>query len=298
MHTIPHSVASPIVINWHVTEACNFRCRYCYAKWQQPDTGEVIRDSEATEALLGELYAGFAEPAAFKLPRLNFAGGEPLLHARRVAIAMEQAKAIGFDVSMISNGTRLNTELAERIAPHLSMLGISIDATTLATNEKIGRMDGRGALLDLPRLIDCIALMRRINPAMTLKINTVVNEANWQENLVSQISSLAPARWKVLRMLPTVTDELAVSDSQFRAFIHRHRSLGDIMCVEDNDDMVQSYIMVDPHGRFFQNRVGGAGYDYSPPIIDVGAPAAFNRMKWSAEKFASRYPSINIRVAT
>ena len=29
--------------------------------------------------------------------------------------------------------------------------------------------------------------MRRLNPAMALKINTVVNEANWQEDLVPLI---------------------------------------------------------------------------------------------------------------
>lgn len=24
---------SELVINWHITEACNYRCRYCYAHW-------------------------------------------------------------------------------------------------------------------------------------------------------------------------------------------------------------------------------------------------------------------------
>jgi radical S-adenosyl methionine domain-containing protein 2 len=67
------------------------------------------------------------------------------------------------------------------------------------------------------------------------------------------------------------------------------------MCVEDNDDMVQSYIMVDPHGRFFQNRTGQTGYDYSASIIDVGALAAFESMKWSAQKFSARYPRIDIK---
>ena len=297
MRHIHQSVVNPIVVNWHVTEACNFRCRYCYAKWQQPDSKEVIRDSDETTALVEALYAGFAKLAASGPPRLNFAGGEPLLHASQVAIAMEKARAIGFEVSLITNGSRLTADVGERIAPHLTMLGISIDATTSATNERIGRLDGRGAYLDLAGLIDRIALMRRINPSMTLKINTVVNEANWQEDLLPLITGLAPDRWKVLRMLPAVTDALALNDEQFRAFVARHRALDDIMCVEDNDDMVQSYIMVDPHGRFFQNRVVGAGYDYSPPIIDVGARDAFSRMNWSVEKFASRYPHINIRTA-
>ncbi len=297
MHLIHQSIASPIVINWHVTEACNFRCRYCYAKWQQPDSRELIRDPEATTALLGALYAGFAERAASRHLRLNFAGGEPLLHAGRVATAMEKARASGFHVSLITNGSRLTADVAERIAPHLSMLGISMDATTSTANARIGRADGRGIQVDIAGLMDRIALMRQINPAMTLKINTVVNEANWQDDLTPLISGLTPARWKVLRMLPVVTGELAVSNAQFRAFVDRHRTLADIMCVEDNGDMVQSYIMVDPHGRFFQNRADGPGYDYSRPIIDVGALAAFDRMRWSADRFASRYPNISIRVS-
>lgn len=297
MPPIHQSIASPIVINWHVTEACNFRCSYCYAKWQQPDGCELIRDAAKTEALLAALHTGFAEPMASSRSRLNFAGGEPMLFDRQVAVAMEKARAMDFDVSLITNGSRLTADVAERIAPHLSMLGISIDATTRGTNSRIGRLDSRGIQLDIAGLIDRIALMRRINPGMTLKINTVVNAANWQENLNPVIASMAPDRWKVLRMLPAVTDALAVSDAQFQAFVNRHRTQDEIMCVEDNDDMVQSYIMVDPHGRFFQNRASCPGYDYSPPIIDVGARIAFERMTWSAEKFSARYPRISIRSA-
>jgi radical S-adenosyl methionine domain-containing protein 2 len=292
---IHHPVSSPIVINWHVTEACNFQCRYCYAKWQQPDSHEVIRDPGATTRLLEALYAGFNSHGNSTRPRLNFAGGEPLLFGGRVAAAMELSRSMGFDVSLITNGSRLTANLAERTAPLLSMLGISIDATSSAANSQIGRLDGRGKHLDVASLIDQIVTMRRINPRMVLKINTVVNEGNWQENLTSLISTLAPSRWKVLRMLPAVTNDLAVSDAQFQSFVERHSALSNIMCVEDNDDMVQSYIMVDPHGRFFQNRTGQTGYDYSASIIDVGALAAFESMKWSAQKFSARYPRIDIK---
>ncbi len=291
-HILP-SVTSPIVINWHVTEACNFRCRYCYAKWQQLDGRELIRDPKASNALIEALYEGFAQFNTMSPPRLNFAGGEPLLYGDQVVSAMARARELGFDVSLISNGSRLTADLAARIAPHLTILGISIDATTSATNERIGRLDGRGIQLDLAGMIDHIAFMRSLNPAMTLKVNTVVNEVNWQEDLTSLISDLEPTRWKVLRMLPVVTKELALNDDQFQAFVDRHHILDSIMCVEGNDDMVQSYIMVDPHGRFFQNRSVGAGYDYSPLIIDMGALEAFDCMTWSAEKFVARYPRIS-----
>jgi radical S-adenosyl methionine domain-containing protein 2 len=130
-----------------------------------------------------------------------------------------------------------------------------------------------------------------MTPALKLKINTVVCSANWQEDLSGLIRALAPERWKVLRMLPVVSGELDVTDAQFNAFVDRHRLLSDVMVVEDNDDMVGSYIMVDPTGRFFQNRTGASGYDYSPSILDVGAGEAFSRIGWSAMKFEGRYLS-------
>lgn len=295
MIPLHHPVSTPLVINWHVTEACNFRCRYCYAKWQQPEGHEVIKDPAETARLLEALYAGFNHQDQSGRPRLNFAGGEPLLFGRQVTAAMELSRSIGFDVSLITNASRLTAGLAETIAPLLSMLGISIDANTTEANSQIGRLDGRGNPLNVTSLADRIATMHQMNPDMTLKINTVVNEGNWQEDLTSLISTLKPSRWKVLQMLSAVTDDMAVSDAQFRSFVDRHSALSNIMCVEDNDDMVQSYIMVDPHGRFFQNRTGRAGYDYSASIVEVGARAAFEGMKWSAEKFSARYPRFSIK---
>lgn len=280
---------SPVVINWHVTEACNYRCGYCYAKWQRPDGRDLIRDPAATKALLQSLHGHFGSAEGGSRPRLNFAGGEPLLYADRVSSAMRLARSIGFDVSLISNGSRLSARVVADLAPGLSLLGLSIDAAAPAVLGAIGRQDRRGQQLDLGLLARHVALARHINPALALKVNTVVSSANWREDLSAVIGSLAPQRWKVLRMLPVVNRDLEASDAQFRAFVERHASLRGVMSVEDNDDMVGSYIMVDPAGRFFQNRSGASGYDYSPPILAVGAAQAFSRIGWSALKFDDRY---------
>ena len=93
----------------------------------------------------------------------------------------------------------------------------------------------------------------------------------------------------MLRALPVVSRALEVSDAQFGAFVERHRALSSVMVVEDHADMEGSYIMVDPLGRFFQNRPGAFGYDYSPPILEAGAGRAFAQIGWSALKFARRY---------
>jgi radical S-adenosyl methionine domain-containing protein 2 len=297
MSAIPPLSTHPIVINWHVTEACNFRCRYCYAEWQPSDELDLIHDPAKTRTLLESLYEAFGTMVPSR-PRLNFAGGEPLLKEKHVLPAMRLAREIGFDVSLISNGSRLDHRLTAALAPEISLLGLSIDAESPRVLAAIGRQDHRGLQVDLAELAQRIAQARRINPDLQVKVNTVVCAANEQEDLSGVIRALSPQRWKVLRMLPAIGRALQVSDEGFRAFVDRHQSLASLMTVEDNDDMVGSYIMIDPTGRFFQNRDGMPGYDYSPPICEVGAGAAFDRIGWSAVKFNGRYQRPLVKEAT
>jgi len=211
--------------------------------------------------------------------------------------AMRMAREIGFDVSLISNGSRLDQRLTAALAPELSLLGLSIDADRPEVLAAIGRQDSRGLQVDLASLAQRVAQARSINPGLQVKINTVVCSANEQEDLTGLIRAVAPERWKVLRMLPAIGRSLQVSDAAFRAFIARHQSLANVMTVEDNDDMVGSYIMIDPTGRFFQNRNGAPGYDYSPPICEVGASAAFESIGWSSIKFNGRYQRPQVKEA-
>lgn len=293
--------STPLVINWHLTEACNYGCQYCYAAWSESACPrELIHEPERTAALLSELYQLFrpgnrANPLASRMSwdavRLNLAGGEPLLHANKLPAIVSQARALGFEVSMISNGSRLTQELLDQLAPQLTWLGISLDSTSPATSRAIGRIDRRGQLLDLYGLATNLQRARRHNPDLRLKLNTVVNQFNHDEDLSALVQRFAPEKWKVLRMLPVVNKHLAVSDEQFAAFVARHSTFGNILCAEDNQDMRESYLMVDPHGRFFQNSslIVGQGYAYSQPILEVGAAAAFAEMTFDHERFSARY---------
>ena len=63
------------------------------------------------------------------------------------------------------------------------------------------------------------------------------------------------------------------------------------MRVEDNIEMAESYLMIDPHGHFFQNALGQKGYDYSASILEVGAERAFGEVGLCSGKFCARYDS-------
>lgn len=110
------------------------------------------------------------------------------------------------------------------------------------------------------------------------------------ENLLPALALLQPDRWKVLRMLPVLTPELAVSDAEFANFVKRHVAANSCLSVEDNSDMLGSYVMIDPQGRFFQNGKSEPGsYFYSPAITPQNEQKAFASIPFSAERFASRY---------
>lgn len=290
-----------LTINWHVTEACNYRCQYCYAHWRDSsDLRELFHDWRRPRELLEQLFRFFqpenarnplTKHLAWKTVRLNLAGGEPSILGDRLLDIVRAAREIGFQVSIISNGSRLSRDMIEQLAPHLSCLGISLDSVDSTVNQQIGRIDKRVGLLDLDELAANLQLARSINPRITVKLNTVVNRLNAGQDLSVLVKRIAPDRWKILRLLPVIDDSLAISDEQFLTFAHRHRDFKAIACVEDNQDMSESYLMVDPHGRFFQNQTTLAcnGYVYSKPILTVGAESAFSEIDFNSSSFQSRY---------
>jgi len=296
------SPKNQLVINWHVTEACNYNCNYCYATWTESQVRrELINDTDQAYKFLGELYRFFhpdndSNPLKQKFTwdsvRLNLAGGEPLLLRKKLPDIIRIARQLGFEISIISNGSLLNSNLVAEISSDITMLGVSIDSVSPLANIAIGRADRSRRLLNIDELSRNIITATEINPDLKIKINTVVNSLNHGENMTSVINTLTPDRWKVLRMLPVVNSNLAVSDHQFQDFVNRHIEFSRVIRVEDNDEMQNSYIMVDPKGRFFQNSPisnGNSGYEYSESIMTAGAEQAYRDITFSSEKFLRRY---------
>lgn len=288
-----------LVINWHLTEACNYRCKYCYSAWTKPDAkGELHRDQQGVIRLLNEIFEFFrpnnpANPLAKKLEwkhlRLSLAGGEPTLLKERLGFVFATARQIGFRVSLITNASLLDQASITELAPQLSCLGISLDSGHAVSNSLIGRVGRMGRGKSASEIGSLVKSAREANPSISIKLNTVVNAINASEDMTSTVNQIAPERWKVLRVLQVLSPALSVTSEQFQGFVSRHALLSSVMSVEDNQDMVKSYIMVDPLGRFFQNALGQSDYSYSRPIQEVGAESAFSEIGFSPERFAQRY---------
>lgn len=288
-----------LVINWHITESCNFHCKYCFAKWTKIENErELWRTEQSAFRLLDQLHQFFSPNSSLHsrhttLPwrsvRLSLAGGEPTLLGERLVEIAQHAKSIGLDVSLITNGSK--PHVVQQITPTLSMIGLSLDTSDKQANERIGRVQNSESRIDYGNMIRLLQDIRRTNPTITIKINSVINSANVNEDMSELINSLNPDRWKVMRMLPILTNSLSIEPREFQAFVERHKNLHSIMSIEDNTDMECSYLMIDPLGRFFQNKKALSGYAYSRPILEVGPKNAFNDIEFDFSKFVARYPS-------
>ena len=287
-----------LVINYHVTEICNYSCKFCYAKWDRPN--EIHTQGNNAELMLEKLASYFFNDKGNKVKavfpyqsvRINFAGGEPLILKKRFSQLIIKAKSLGFNLSLITNGHYLTNEFIDNYGSLFSMIGISFDSQFAEGRKNIGRIDRKGNSFDEVDLISTVARLRHVNPTITVKVNTVVNSLNYQESFVALINQLQPDKWKVFQVLPVLNSNLLVMDDQFSEFVARHAQLQDVMVVEDNEAMTNSYLMINPQGRFYQNSETEDGYQYGELILDVSVDQALSVCEINWETFSSRYKKL------
>ena len=119
------------MFNWHLLEPCNYKCEYCFAKWEKPvgDTREVYRDRNKVIQLL-EQFSSVIPKIPGKV-RLNIAGGEPMLLNNRkndLGFIIDEAHKRGLLISMITNGSRLEEDFIYKYGQFIECLGISVDS--------------------------------------------------------------------------------------------------------------------------------------------------------------------------
>jgi radical S-adenosyl methionine domain-containing protein 2 len=269
--SLPINKPDELVINWHITEACNYDCTYCFAKWGKPN--ELHRSLEAIEKLLDNLANYFIisnsslkQKLGYKTVRLNIAGGEPMMLGSTFSIVLMLAKQKGFKTSIITNGHYLLNSKFDLPNNVLDMVGISFDSQSYDVRCQIGRVDRKGGSLNSDNLKLALEKLSSTQQGLKTKINTVVNKLNWQEDFSSLISEINPYKWKVLQVMPYGEDNLLISNEQFNHFVDKHSGAGLPIFAESNFAMTESYLMIDPKGCFYQNSTGGSGYKYSESI--------------------------------
>ncbi len=276
-------------VNFHLWEPCNFRCKFCFASFQDVKKS-ILPKGHLPQARAIQVVKMLAE-SGFK--KITFAGGEPTL-CPWIGDLIALAKDYGMTTNLVTNGWMLlkKPELLKTLSQKLKWLTVSIDSLIPETNALSGRALRGKQPVSREEYIQLIVHARTLG--LRIKINTVVHQLNWQEPLWKFISEAKPERWKVFQVLPVNEqndlhfDDYSISKKQFDAFLCLNNKAKEFTIVvpETNQQMRASYVMVDPAGRFFDNVEGK--YTYSEPILNVGVDSALMQVKISTKVFLER----------
>lgn len=275
----------PPSVNFHLTAACNMRCKGCFATFHDVKAG-LPKGTLPAEDIV-EISARLGQ----SFEKVTFAGGEPTL-IPCLSEAMAAARRGGATVNVVTNGSRIDAGWLRQHRDVLDWLTLSVDSPDPETHRALGR-----AVKDRPLATDHYLRLAEAARAegVRLKINTVVSALNLDEDFTGLLLALRPERWKIFQVLPIdgqndgSVEPLLIEGERFERFVHRHRHLswsGVRVVPESNAAMTGTYAMVSPDGRFYDNTTGRLRY--GPAILSAGLGAAWRGISFDPEGFEAR----------
>ena len=272
----------PVSINLHITECCNYHCKFCFAKYRNMQK-ELAKSQ--WKRIINDLIRNGCQ-------KVNFAGGEPTLIPFLPEL-IQYAKKKGLFVSIISNGTGISEEFLDKCGKNLDLIGLSIESAIEKSEKNLGRTlrtrKNHASYSHIEMIREKANLIHSYK--IPLKINTIVTPLNWQEDMHDLIRELKPIRWRVFQVhkLRGINDAFfnefgELTNEQYYSFIKQHKDLNPQY--ETSDMMRDSYCMITPDGRFYQDT--NNHHNYSDYVLKIGVLNAFKQVAFSEDKFNQR----------
>ncbi len=249
-------------VNLHITDRCNYRCKFCFSSGENcsgPGTINLSRWKEIISDLI----------TVKGIEKINFVGGEPLLHPDLEELLI-YSKHLGAVTSVVTNGSLVDRGFFVRTYGCLDWIGLSVDSTDDYTEVMLGRHSKGCRHLENARTVSALAH----DFGISLKLNINVNRECYFEDFSELIRELNPDRVKFMQLSHVVGindrpyDELSLTRKSFEDFRQRHSGIilsnGSKPVFETEDDISNSYLMIDKSGRVrIDGPVGYSFIDYA-----------------------------------
>ncbi len=229
--------------NLHIFGKCNYHCEHCFDRCLTPN---YMRPKDWKEHLDYLKSIG--------VEKINLAGGEPTLYPFLEEM-VDLLNSYGFKVSIVSNGSCIDEDFLIRYQGRISWIGLSIDSPDEDDEILIGR-HCKG-LKHIENIISVSELAHRYG--YKVKLNITVVRRSWNKDFRPLLSKIGAERVKVFRALTLkganddIPDVWSITDEQFEYFRKAHKDVEHIV-FEDNADMVSSYLMFEPMGRWMVDK--------------------------------------------
>lgn len=233
------SKSTVLSANIHVVGDCDYNCQFCM-------------DRRLTKKYMKpEMWIPMIEYLKkVGVKKINLAGGEPTMYPYLDEI-VDLIRSFGFTVSIVSNGSLIDSDFLKRFAGRISWIGLSVDSPDEEDEIRIGRHCVGMNHLEHVKEISKEAETLGYN----VKLNITVTRDSWSKDFRPLIGEIRPKRIKAFRALTLknanddVEDTWSITDDQFSTFRDNHAGI-EGMVFEDNDDIIDTYLMFDPLGRW------------------------------------------------
>lgn len=151
---------APITVDLALTQACNYKCAYCYGQLQKqpqakPWTDDMIKATFDDFKLLGVKAVSLVSD------------GESTCN-RHWVNAIRYAHHCGLDVALGTHGANLSTETLTKILPMLTYLRFNISAATLKRYQEIHNVSEKSYFKVLSVMREAVRLRSELGSGCTL----------------------------------------------------------------------------------------------------------------------------------
>jgi radical SAM protein with 4Fe4S-binding SPASM domain len=183
-----------IVLQWHITERCNWRCKHCYQdNYETPEM--KLAEMEKVLVQFVDLVKKWRLPKNHS--RIHISGGEPFIRKDFIPF-LEKLNQYSdhFQWNIMSNGSLLT----EAIVYKLKELDIDIFQLSLEGTEKTNdEIRGKGSF---QKILRAIQLLNKVG--IRIRISMTFSKQNFREirELALQLAPLNVSRLAVRRIAP------------------------------------------------------------------------------------------------
>ena len=255
---MPESGANPSMLVLMVAQACNMRCRYCFAEGGTYHNSGLMSYEVATKAV--DHLVKHADKADLTV---CFFGGEPLLQfelIKQVVAYCHEIEAAGdkhFHFTTTTNGTLINTDIEEFFRKEHFSVQVSLDGDRVQNDKNRIFADGSGTY---DAVLDRTRGLRRGTPG--LKTHATISMDN--VDMVNAFEHLSAEGFREVQIVPAhsefLKEQYPVLEKEMDRLLEKLKALinqGDYKEALKMKMQMKGLKMV--HFGQVRNRVCGAG---------------------------------------
>jgi radical SAM protein with 4Fe4S-binding SPASM domain len=196
-HRKKRVLASPVMMNLEITDACNIKCRHCYNFWREDSTSA---NNKLDKGKIDHLIEEVSQAGVF---HVVLTGGEPFANFETLVYSLTRMKEKGISTSVNTNLMLVTPEkirqLKEAGLDHVLTSMVSCDAKT---NDYL--MNKEGAL---ETIIE--GIKTTIAGGIRVSVNMVISDVNIDQvyDTAKRCSELGVQRIFGTRLVPSVNLE-------------------------------------------------------------------------------------------